>query len=162
MATINNTNVTKRMIDDLNLQIQVDKIPSEIADKIIAVYPLYLTGEVIVRSADVGAAAIYEVPEGKRFALISAWATGGSMEGSDSAVYLGINLLGGNNGQNILQVDFYSGAGVTSDVGGSGSVAISYANPVIFPSGTTFECTAAAGIATGNAGIMGYEIENRG
>jgi len=163
MAKINKQEVIQKLIDELNLYPGKDLIPSELADKILAVYQIN-AGEVSIKNPTATVVkslnkwpfhstpgVIYTVPATGKFYLTNAWMVAAVDTDLDWVMNITINSV---------EVALLSGTSepTTDALGPNPSISLNLQNPILLDPGSTIELVGDQeyGGCFIDAGIVGY------
>jgi len=160
MAKINKQEVMQKLIDELQLYPGKDLIPSELADKILAVYQIN-AGEVSVKTPTAtivrgqqqnsnGTTTIYTTPSTGKFYLTNVVASIGSIVVPGDYMTCHINCTIDGAAQTVLRVM------LTKSALGSPTAALALQNPILLDPGTVISITNSTANSYSNCVIIGY------
>ena len=163
MAKINNQSVMQKLIDELKLYPGVDTIPTELAEKVLAVYQIN-SEQITVKPPTVNivrhgrtnvaaTVAMYTTPATGKFFLTNATiCTCGKTANTSSEAKIDV-VIGGTTYELItIQASL-----PTSSVSNAGqSQGLNFQNPILLDPGTVINVISSGASFTVNANIMGY------
>lgn len=147
MATINNSDILKRIIEEAKIQTSVDEVPTQLASKVVPVLisnPQQISKIVREQTAVNTTATIYTTPADKDFYLSSLSLT--NDRGADGMTYVSIVIDGETH---IL-------LRCPSQAGSSGIINSSYIAPVKIDRESVITITSSVALLDGYATITGY------
>lgn len=159
MATIYNSDLSKELIDGAKIQVSKDKVPNQIADKVVPVMevnPKMLKYVNVIKRASVinaTSTTIYTTPTDRDFYLTSAQLSLIKDATSTSATSaIAVTLKGDSTAVNILEI---SSITLTAQ---ENAVANSYTIPILLERNTTIAVTNSTNVANIRASgcIQGY------
>lgn len=158
MANINNSDLTKALIDGAKINIVTDSVPSQIAEKVV---PVMEVNPDMLRRCNVlkyvaVAGTIYTAPTNKDFYLSAMTLQGINDAGEPTASNYITITPSGNVATIILRGTLPAVAALASGINVSESLSLSI--PIKIERGSNI--TLNIGSTTGSASIIGYTVEN--
>jgi hypothetical protein len=157
MATIYNSDLTKEIRDGAKIQVSVDNIPSQLADKVVPVMevnPKLLRRVNIIRhnnSTNATTVTIYTTPSDRDFYLTSATLST-HKDATSTALFSALSATIGGLTTYFMQLGFLS---LTAD---SKSIALNFSIPIKVDRGSNIQVLNSTAVAnvTSFASITGY------
>ena len=167
MAKINNAQIIQKIVDELKLYPGKDLIPSELADKVLAVYQVNdqdvkvqtPKANIVRNTTFVGASAgvLYAVPATGKFFLTNVSISAGLVSASfNRTAYLSVFIDGVTQKILILHLDTGSGGAVD---GSLQTLSYNLQNPILVDAGTNISAQGNSTIVIGSATMVGYTEE---
>lgn len=168
MPKINNSSVVQKLIDELDLSPGVDTIPTELAEKVLAVYQvndqavtMAVAPSTIVRNSanQTTDSIMYTTPSTGRFFLtaidIDAWGTNDLTY--DGLCYIEITPIDDSSARGILRLGFDAG---TADSEAIKHASLSFPNPIELEPGSTVTLKVTSnGNLKSSGSMVGYTTE---
>ena len=159
MATINNSDLSKELIDGAKIQISHDVVPNQLAEKVVPVMevnPKLLRVCNIVRSTLlVAPTTIYTTPANRNFYLCSAFVQCSTKADVDAARIITVTI----DGQSQVLIQNNVSGGPAGSLGTTNSdLTINPSNPIKIDRGTAIVISGSG--TFGSAGIIGYTVED--
>jgi hypothetical protein len=155
MAHINNSELTNQMVESARIQLSNDKVPTELAEKVVPVMEvnpkLIRYANKVLYSAATSDGTLFTVPTNKDFIITAAWAEVPGAAGASNP-YRTITCVIGGETVTILRVSRVIAATVTENA----TNALSLCPGIKVDSGSIIAFTASL---AGEVGVIGCLIE---
>lgn len=161
MATINNSSLTKEIIDGAKISIAYEKTPDQIADKVVPV--MEVNPKLLRRcnyfvegtASDATSGTIGTTPADKQVILTAGYLTY-AKDVNATSLKIQLTVMVNNVEVNLLQMRFEP---LTA---GSDSIALSFPTPILVDKSSAIRIRSSTNVASIDitAGVIGYFVEN--